>query len=61
MTTTNYDKLAEGAIDDIDAAVWSGDIFHNRANVAAFRDMMARWEKGLKISEDVLIDISDSE
>lgn len=38
-------------MDDIDAAVWTGDMFLNRANIASFRGMMARWERGLKEAE----------
>jgi len=29
MTTQHYKRLEDGAMDDIDAAIWSGDIFHN--------------------------------
>jgi hypothetical protein len=45
MTTKQYDELEDGAIDEIDAAIWSGDMFHNRENIHAFRGMMARWKK----------------
>ena len=54
MTTQHYNRLENGAMDEIDAAVWSGDMFHNRANIAAFREQMARWERGLKEAEDIL-------
>jgi hypothetical protein len=50
----HYKRLEDGAMDEIDAAVWSGDLFHNRARIAAFREMMARWEQGLKMCEDIL-------
>ena len=54
MITRQYEQLENGPMDEIDAAVWSGDMFHNRANVAAFREMMARWERGLREVEDIL-------
>jgi hypothetical protein len=61
MTTKQYDNLEAGPMDDIDAAVWSGDMFHNRANIAAFREMMARWERGLKMCEDILSEIPEDD
>lgn len=54
MTTSHYKRLEDGPMDEIDAVIWSGDIFHNRANIAAFRGMMARWERGLQSCEDIL-------
>jgi hypothetical protein len=54
MTTIHYKRLEEDAMDEIDAAVWSGDMFHNRENITAFREQMARWEGGLKEAEDIL-------
>jgi hypothetical protein len=61
MTTKQYNDLEAGPMDEIDAAVWSGDMFHNRANIAAFRGMMARWERGLKMCEDILSEILENE
>ncbi len=61
MTTQQYKRLEDGPMDEIDAAVWSGDMFHNRANIAAFRGMMARWENGLKKGEDILREIPVNE
>ena len=61
MTTPQYNKLEEGPMDEIDAAVWTGDTFHNRANIAAFREMMSRWERGLKMCEDILNEIPENE
>ena len=60
MTTIYYNRLDDGAMDEIDAAVWSGDKFHNRANIAAFREMMARWERGLKMCEDILSEVPEN-
>ena len=54
MTTQQYTRLEDDAMDSIDAAIWSGDTFHNRENIKAFREQMARWERGLKESEDIL-------
>ena len=54
MTTLVYDRLELGPMDEIDAAVWSGDVFHNRENIKAFRDMMARWERGLQEAEAIV-------
>ena len=48
-----YERLEQGPIDDIDAAVWTGDMFHNAENRASFRAMMARWERGLKAAEEI--------
>lgn len=61
MTTKQYDRLNEGPIDEIDAAIWSGDMFHNRANIEAFREMMARWERGLQSAEDILNEVPENE
>ena len=57
MTTLHYDRLENGPMDEIDAAVWSGDMFHDRDNIKAFRIMMARWEQGLQDAEDLLEEI----
>lgn len=61
MTTTHYKRLEDGPIDEIDAAVWNGDIFHNRANIAAFRAMMFRWEQALQSCEDILNEVPEND
>ena len=61
MTTQHYKKLEDGPMDELDAAIWSGDLFHNRANIAAFREMMTRWERGLKMCEDILSEIPEND
>jgi hypothetical protein len=61
MTTKQYNQLEDGAMDEIDSAVWSGDLFHNRENIQAFRDMMARWERGLQMCEDILNEVPENE
>ena len=58
---TRYKQLYDNQIDEIDAAIWSGDAFHNRENIAAFRDIMARWERGLKEAESILDQIESDE
>lgn len=60
MTTKQYDRLNEGPMDEIDAAIWSGDMFHDRENIADFRSLMARWEKGLKEAESILEEMEKS-
>jgi len=57
MTDKNYKRLEDGPMDEIDAAVWSGDMFHNRENIEAFREMMARWERGLKEAEAIVSEL----
>lgn len=42
MTNIHYNRLENGPMDEIDSAIWSGDMFHNRENIAAFCEMMAR-------------------
>ena len=59
MTDKRYQSLEDGPMDEIDAAVWSGDMFHNRENIAAFRIMMARWERGLKEAEAIVSEIEN--
>lgn len=54
MTTDLYDRLEDGHMDHIDAAIWSGTIFHNQDNINAFRKMMSRWEAGLKQAEIIM-------
>lgn len=40
-----YVRLEVGAIDDVDAAVFSGDIFHDEENRKRFRKMLERWTR----------------
>jgi DNA repair exonuclease SbcCD nuclease subunit len=40
-----YVRLEMGAIDDVDAAVFSGDVFHDEENRKRFRKMLERWTK----------------
>ena len=50
----SYNRLYDNQIDEIDAAIWSGDTFHNRENIESFRAIMARWERGLQEAESIL-------
>ena len=59
MTDKHYQRLEDGPMDEIDAAIWSGDTFHSRANIAAFREMLARWERGLQSCEDILNEVPE--
>jgi hypothetical protein len=42
-----YKRLEDGPIDDIDAAVFTGDVFMLEKNRIQFRTMMDRWESKL--------------
>lgn len=42
-----YKRLENEAIDEIDAAVFSGDMFMLEENRIQFREMMDRWESKL--------------
>jgi hypothetical protein len=42
-----YNRLADTAMDEIDAAVFSGDVFMLEKNRIEFRAMMDRWESKL--------------
>ena len=50
----SYTRLEDGPIDEIDAAIWSGDTFHNKYAIKEFRAMMARWERGLQEAERIV-------
>lgn len=59
MINRYYKRLEDGAMDEIDAALFSGDLFHNREHIAAFREMMARWERGLQQAENIVTEMED--
>jgi len=59
MTTSQYDRLDNGPMDEIDAAVWTGDTFHNLDNIKAFRAIMARWERGLQEAEATVSEMEE--
>lgn len=52
IKTQAYIRLVKGPIDAIDAAIFSGDIFHTKANLDDFREILARWERELKLTEE---------
>ena len=54
MTTSQFDRFLAGPIDKIDASLFSGDMFHDKENIAELRSMMARWERGLKECEEII-------
>ncbi len=43
----------EDPIDEIDAAIFSGDVFMDPKAREEMRTLMARWERGLKEFEDL--------
>lgn len=54
-----YKRLEDGAIDDIDAAVFSGDMFMLEENRIKFREMMDRWESKLIQLEQIQREADD--
>jgi DNA repair exonuclease SbcCD nuclease subunit len=44
-----YVRLEMGAIDDVDAAIFSGDIFHDEENRKRFRKILERWTKEMDV------------
>ena len=48
-----YYRLERGAINEIDAAMFSGDMFALQSNRADFIAMMDRWTKQLKVWEEI--------
>jgi hypothetical protein len=49
-----YEQLAEQAIDEIDAALFSGDTFHDEEAIEDFRRIMERWERRLVEIKSIL-------
>jgi len=43
----------DSACDEIDAAIFTGDEFHDATARKELRDYMARWERELKVLEDI--------
>jgi len=43
----DYEELVDGAIDEIDAALFNGDTFHDEEAIEDFRRFMERWERRL--------------
>jgi len=40
-----YDRLYTTHLDAVDAAVFSGDVFHNEDNRKEFRKLLERWTR----------------
>lgn len=49
------------AIDEIDAAIFSGDEFIDDENIKELRRLMSRWERGLKEHEETIEELSKEE
>ena len=56
-----YEKLVDGAIDEIDAALFSGDTFYDEEVIEDFRRIMERWERQLVEIKSTLDEILDEE
>ena len=50
----SYSRLESGAIDEIDAAIWTGDTFLNLENIKSFRETLRRWERGMAECEQIM-------
>jgi len=48
------DSYIEESCDNIDAAFFSGDTFHNLASLNDIKYYLARWNKEAKVIEDIL-------
>jgi hypothetical protein len=61
MMNIDYEELVDGAIDEIDAALFSGDTFHDEEAIEDFRRIMERWERRLVEIKSILDEILDEE
>ena len=57
----DYEELVDGAIDEIDAALFSGDTFHDEEAIEDFRRIMERWERRLVEIKSILDEDLDEE
>lgn len=57
MTTAQYLRLDQGPIDEIDAALFNGDMFFNHENIQAFREQIVRWAQQLVVCEQIANEI----
>ena len=46
-TTNELDAHIEDALDEVDAALFSGDKFHNKESVERLEYFINRWQRGL--------------
>ena len=44
-----YQRLEDGAIDRVDAAVFSGDMFHDEEVRKLFRKILERWTREMDV------------
>jgi hypothetical protein len=61
MTTAQYLRLDQGPIDEIDAALFNGDMFFNRENIQALREQLARWERQIAVCEQIANEIEQGD
>jgi hypothetical protein len=61
MMNIDYEELVDGAIDEIDAALFSGDTFHDEEAIEDFRRIMERWERRLVEIKSILDEDLDEE
>jgi len=61
MMNIDYEELIVGAIDEIDAALFNGDTFHDEEAIEDFRRFMERWERQLVEIKSILDEILDKE
>lgn len=47
VSDSRMERECGDALDTIDAAVFSGDIFHNKENRDLFREHLERWQREL--------------
>lgn len=54
----NVHPAVEEAIDEIDAAIFTGDAFINAENIKEMERMMTRWQRGLDSHKELIADIA---
>lgn len=50
-----------GAIDEIDAAMFSGDTFLNEENNAEMQKMLDRWQRGLNEHKETIKELKNGD
>lgn len=54
-------KYIEDACDELDAAIFSGDEFHNPESRKRLREFMTRWERELKSFDELPVESNGEE
>ena len=54
-----FQRLEDGPIDEIDAALFTGDMFFDKDNISALRSILARWERRLVECESIAEEINE--